>query len=284
METAPVAAELVVVVCGPTASSKSALAVRLAHALNGEIINADAVQMYRGCDVATNKATDAERGGVIHHLLGHVDAFGADITVVQWVQAAVECVAAIHARHRVAVVCGGTNYYIHSLLWEGTLLADALPPLSETDTAMVRTMTLGQKCAMLEHLDAAAMQRLSPADERKVTRSLEVCLAGAACGMTQTALRSQQTRVMRYRSVVVVRLAPALEVLQERIRTRVDSMMDAGLFAEARAFYDEWVRRFDGNDRVDTNRGIWQAIGLKVGFCSDWVPFHAVRSHTFAMG
>lgn len=126
---------------GPTGCGKSDVALRLCEALDGELINADAVQCYAGAPIATNQASATERARVPMHLLGHLDPMsGKEQTVQQWVEDARTCIDAIWARGRVAVVAGGTHYYITSLLWTGMLTEHA--PLTHEQVGLFVSSSL----------------------------------------------------------------------------------------------------------------------------------------------
>ncbi len=238
---------VVVFVLGPTASGKSAVALRVAEALGGEIVNADAMQLYEGAPIATNKATEEERQQVPHHLLGTQDP-KRPLTVRDFVALASAAVADIGARGRVALVVGGTLYYALSLLFQDRLL-DA-----DEKGAFLEGLSLPEKRALLERHDPAAALRIDPKDERKTTRALQVYLGS---GRTQSELHAAQDRHrLRFANCRVLRVERGS--LEEAIRGRVDDMMRRGLEEEARSFYAAW-----GEESIDCEVGIWQAIGLK---------------------
>ncbi|KAJ3146706.1 hypothetical protein HK101_002294, partial [Irineochytrium annulatum] len=112
----------VVVVVGTTGVGKSNLAIEIARSLNGEVINADSMQVYEGLDIVTNKVTDEERKGVVHHLLGFVDP-AEEYSVGQFEKDALRTIADIHSRNKLPILVGGTHYYIQSLLWRNSLIA-----------------------------------------------------------------------------------------------------------------------------------------------------------------
>ena len=103
------------VLCGPTASGKTALGVALAHILDGEVVSADSMQIYRGMDIGTAKPTPAEMEGVPHHMLDVADP-GEDYSVARYVHDADACVADILARGKLPIVVGGTGLYIDNLV------------------------------------------------------------------------------------------------------------------------------------------------------------------------
>ena len=105
----------VLVICGPTASGKTALAVALAKAHNGEVVSADSMQIYRTMDIGTAKPTAEEMDGVPHHMLDVADP-GEDFSAARYVEMASACVDDILARGRLPIIAGGTGLYIDSLL------------------------------------------------------------------------------------------------------------------------------------------------------------------------
>ena len=110
------------VLCGPTASGKTALGVALAQALNGEVVSADSMQIYRGMDIGTAKPTRAEMDGVPHHMLDVADPW-EDFSVARYVEMAAACVDGILSRGRLPIVAGGTGLYVDSLLSGRTFAA-----------------------------------------------------------------------------------------------------------------------------------------------------------------
>jgi len=106
----------VIVILGPTAGGKSDLAMELARRLDGEIVSADSMQVYRGMDIGTAKPTPAERAEIPHHGIDLVDAREEGFTVARWLRAADEAIADIEQRGRTAIVVGGTNLYIRAFL------------------------------------------------------------------------------------------------------------------------------------------------------------------------
>ena len=105
----------IVVVCGPTASGKTALSIALAKAFNGEVVSADSMQIYRGMDIGTAKPTKEEMDGIPHHMLD-VAAPGEQYSVSRYVEEATACVEDILSRGKLPIVCGGTGLYIDGLI------------------------------------------------------------------------------------------------------------------------------------------------------------------------
>lgn len=228
MEVTPRAAgpdgPVVVAVVGPTASGKSDLGVALARALGGEVVNADAMQLYRGMDVGTAKLTPAERRGVPHHLLDVLDVT-QEASVAAYQRDARAVVDALLAGGRTPVLVGGSGLYLRAAL-------DVLdiPP---TDPAVRRRWEDrldGEGPAALHALlaarDPAAAAAILPTNGRRVVRALEVV---ELTGRPFSATLPRQEYV---RPAVQVGLRVPRDVLDARIATRVDRMWAAGLVAE----------------------------------------------------
>ena len=237
MSQPPVQQPPVVVIAGPTASGKSAVAIELALRFGGEIVNADSVQVYKYLDIGTAKPTLADRGRVPHHLLDVVrpdEPYDAG----RYAAEARAAAAQIHARGGVPFVVGGTGLYIRAFL-EG-LLADAPadPELrAELEREARRAAEQGDPHRLhrrLAALDPEAGRKIHPNDLRRVVRALELV---ERSGRTPSALRAAHRFADRpYRSLYLV-LDPGLAALDARIDARAQAMIDAGLLRECR-----WLR------------------------------------------
>jgi tRNA dimethylallyltransferase len=219
-----------IVVVGPTASGKSALAVALAKALQAEIIACDSTQLYRGVNIGTAKPTVEERQGVVHHLIDVLDASEA-ATAGGYRDLALAVLADMRKRGRLPILAVGTGLYMRALL-EG--LAD-LPLRSEELRERLRASS-GKSGEMhlhrvLQRMDAEAAARIAPTDEQKLIRAIEVCiLTRKPISEVHRAGRSplQGWRVLR------VGLMPSREMLRGRIDARTEAMIDGGWLDEVR--------------------------------------------------
>jgi tRNA dimethylallyltransferase len=217
------------VIIGPTAGGKSDLAVEVALAMDGEVVTADSVQIYRGMDIGSAKPTDAERRGVPHHLLDIVEPTER-FTVSDWLAAAETAVTEVRSRGRVPVVVGGTHLYIKAFLeglFEGP---DPDPALRER----LRARGLADLRAELERVDPAAAARIHPNDERRTVRALEVY---HQTGRPITEHQKQWDRGGVRQDCVLIGLDWAVEALNRRINARVRAMMEAGLLDEVRGLW-----------------------------------------------
>jgi tRNA dimethylallyltransferase len=217
-------------VVGPTASGKSSLAIALALRWNGEIVNCDSVQFYRGFDVGTGKVPPQERRGVPHHLLDIADPEQV-FTAGDFRQEAIRVLAGIRERQRLPVIVGGTGLYLRALL----LGLFAGPQRSEILRERLRSLA-GRRSReflhrMLVRLDPKAAARIHPRDTPKIIRALEVCLLAR---QPISALHERGREGLKGFRVLKVGLSPARASLALRINRRVEQMFAAGLLDEVR--------------------------------------------------
>lgn len=217
----------VVAVVGPTASGKTRLSVELAHAVGGEVVNADSVQLYRGMDIGSAKATVEERSGVPHHLLDVLDP-AEEANVAQFQQLARSAIDDVHGRGRVPILVGGSSLYVRA----------ALDPLDfpGTDPQVRRRWAdrldeIGAE-ALHEELaarDPQAAAAILATNGRRIVRALEV---GELTGRPFVA--TMPAPVSIYPAVVMIGLDVPRDVLDARIDERVDRMWADGLVDEVR--------------------------------------------------
>ena len=219
------------VICGPTASGKTALGVALAQAIGGEVVSADSMQIYRRMDIGTAKPTAAEMGGVPHHMLDVADP-AEDYSVARYVHDADACVRDILSRGKRPVVVGGTGLYIDNLI-AGRDFAPFTGAWREKLQARAREEGLPTLHAELRRVDPDRAEKLHPNDEKRILRALEVWYE---TGETITA-HDQRTRSLppRYDALRVCLNFSRREDLWARIDRRVDQMMADGLEGEVRA-------------------------------------------------
>jgi tRNA dimethylallyltransferase len=222
----------VILIAGPTASGKSALALALAEQRGGTIINADSMQVYRDLRIITARPTVAEEECVPHRLYGHVDA-AENFSVGRWCREAAEALAGARREASQAVIVGGTGLYFNAL----TRGLAAVPPIPAAIRAEVRAR-LAREGAPALHVelsrrDPGAAARLMPGDRSRVTRALEVVLA------TGRPLKDWQEDdappILDISRAAKIFLMPDREELLRRIDTRFDAMIAAGALEEVRA-------------------------------------------------
>lgn len=215
------------VVVGPTASGKTALAVEFGRRLRGEVINADAVQLFRGMDIGSAKASPQERAGVPHHLLDVLDVVDeANVAVFQ--RQARGVITEVQGRGALPVLVGGSSLYIRAAIdpleFPGTDPAVRARWVSELDR-----LGATQLHGLLAERDPVSAARILPTNGRRIVRALEVIeLTGAPFTATMPGYRSI------YPGLTMIGLDVPREVLDERIDRRVDWMWSTGLVDEVR--------------------------------------------------
>lgn len=231
--------EKVIVIAGPTASGKTALAIELARSLGGEIVSADSMQIYRGMDIGTAKATPEERALAPHHMLD-VAPPEEGYSAARYVEDAARCCEDIISRGGVPIIAGGTGLYIDSLI-SGRSFA-ARDEDENVRAALYERYDSEGGAAMLDALrkiDPERAARLAPGDRRRIVRALEIY---AVTGQTATA-HDAATRAIppRYDAARIVLGFARREALYARIDARVDKMIKDGLFDEVEALLSRGV-------------------------------------------
>lgn len=231
--------EKVIVIAGPTASGKTALAIELARSLGGEIVSADSMQIYRGMDIGTAKATPEERALAPHHMLD-VALPEESYSAARYVEDAARCCEDIISRGGVPIIAGGTGLYIDSLI-SGRSFA-ARDEDENVRAALYERYDSEGGAAMLDALrkiDPERAARLAPGDRRRIVRALEIY---AVTGQTATA-HDAATRAIppRYDAARIVLGFARREALYARIDARVDKMIKDGLFDEVEALLSRGV-------------------------------------------
>lgn len=225
-------------IVGPTASGKTDAAVACAIAMNGEVISADSIQIYRGLDKGSAKPTEEEKRGVPHHLIDIVDYKDEDYNVACFARDAAACIEDIVSRGKAPIVAGGTGLYVNSLLYP--LDFSAAGPDRE-----FRRMLMDEESAepgvlhrRLAETDPVSAERLHPNDLKRIIRALEVKKATGAT-LTENGgdfLNERHAKIPF--NPVIAGLTMDRAVLYERIGRRVDMMLENGLLEEARMLYE----------------------------------------------
>ena len=229
--------EKLVCVAGPTASGKTALAVRLAQELNGEIISADSMQIYRGMNIGTAKPSVEEMDGIPHHMLDVADP-SEEYSAARYADEAAAVVDDIRARGRLPIAAGGTGLYINALLGRLSFAEEPRDEALRTRLAE-EAKTLGEEAmyARLAEQDPIYARTVHPHNVKRVLRGLEII---ALSGNTVTSRLEQAKSVpLRYEPVIIGLCPQPREFLVRRIDQRVDVMMRQGLEREARMLYEK---------------------------------------------
>jgi tRNA dimethylallyltransferase len=228
-----------IAVVGPTGTGKSALALDIAERLSGrigaEIVNADAMQLYRGMDIGTAKLRPDERRGIPHHQLDVLD-IAETATVANYQQAAAVDIEAIAARGAVPVIVGGSMMYIQSLLddWAFPATDPQIRAAWEARLAEVGTAALHTE---LGRRDPAAAATILPTDGRRIVRALEVVeLTGQPFAASAPTIGAPRW------DTAIIGLDWDTALLDERLTLRTDAMFDGGLVDEVRALLDVGLR------------------------------------------
>jgi tRNA dimethylallyltransferase len=235
----PVSESSIILIAGPTASGKSALALALAEDLGGTIVNADSMQVYRDLRIITARPAPDEEKRAPHRLYGHVDA-AENYSVGRWCGEAADAIEAARKASQPAILVGGTGLYF-STLARGLA---AVPPIPAEIRQQVRAR-LAEDGAPALHAelavrDPAAAARLKPGDRARVSRALEVVLATGR-SLLDWHDDNKPPRLDLARAVKVF-LSPDRDELSRRIGARFDAMIEAGALEEVRALA---ARRLD---------------------------------------
>jgi len=227
-----------ILIHGPTASGKTKLAITLAKRLDGEIVNADAMQCYRDLDVLTARPDADELAAAPHHLFGHVDAAERH-SAGDWVKEATAEVERLGAAGKVPIIVGGTGLYLMALT-DG--LSD-IPPVGDgfREAARARVATdIERARSELRARDPQSYERIEPNDRQRISRALEVLLA---TGLPLSHFHGAAKPVLAPGSWLGVTLTPPREVTYQRIDRRVDVMLKAGALEEARRLWARGLER-----------------------------------------
>lgn len=219
----------ILIILGPTATGKSDLAVRLAQRFNGEIISADSRQVYKGLDIGTGKITPGEMAGITHYLIDiaePTEPFGVN----KWREAARLTIQKIYSQNKLPIICGGTGYYISSLLNNSPFPAVEPDPTEQKRLELKNAQELIDELATLDPKRASAMAS-SPserANKRRLARAIIVARRGAYVDQTAVATSSP----------IYEALQIGLELgdieLKERILKRLNKRMEEGMIDEAK--------------------------------------------------
>lgn len=227
----------VVVICGATATGKSDLGVALAQEINGEIINADSMQLYRGMDIGTAKLTLEERMGIPHHLLDVLNVT-EDASVAWYQQTARDLIADIESRGKNAIIVGGTGLYIKAIL-DDLNFPDTDPDVRAALNVLAEKIGGPAMHERLAQLDPAAALAIDSQNVRRVIRALEVIeITGKP--FTANLPRKESTRYPRARQFGLVMDRATLD---ERISERVERMWELGLVAETDSLIEAGIRK-----------------------------------------
>ncbi len=240
----------IIVILGPTATGKTALALAVAQKFNCEIISADSMQVYWGMDIGTAKASTAEQEQVPHHLLDIVPPDYA-FSVADFHDRADQCIEDIFDRNKLPLICGGTGLYINSLVFPYNFdpLTDVDPAVREALQQEFAANGGEQMHQRLQEMDAVTAAKIHPNDSRRLIRALEICLVS---GRVPSEFH-EDNQPVKY-DPIMIGLTADKDLLYARIEARIERMLDQGLAEEVQGLLQNGLSR----DAVSM-----QALGYK---------------------
>lgn len=236
----------VIVIVGPTAVGKTDLSIELAQKFNAEIISGDSMQVYRGLDIGTAKATSSERQDVIHHLID-VREVSENFTVADFVHDAKEQIKKISSKGKLPIIVGGTGFYLQALLDGYQLGGSQISSNSKIREKWQEFAVKNGKEALwkkLNDIDRKAADKIPVNNSRRIIRALEVFES------TGSKFSEQANQFDIKMDAMIIGLNTDRRVLYERINLRVDQMMEKGLLNEAVWLYQK------GGLKLQAGRGI----------------------------
>ncbi|KAF2127014.1 tRNA isopentenyltransferase [Dothidotthia symphoricarpi CBS 119687] len=267
-----------IAIVGATGTGKSDLAVAIARKFNGEVVNGDAMQLYRGLPIITNKITQDEMMGIPHHLLGCISLDEETWTVGKFVGEALGVIEEIRSRGKLPILVGGTHYYTQSLLFQDALADESALDLKENSRHFPILDEPTEKIlAELKEVDPVMADRWHPNERRKIQRSLEIYLR---TGKPASQIYDEQRRSREVppgpdgamtSSSSGLRFPTLLfwvhtnkDVLYPRLDARVDKMINRGLLSEVQELTN-FRKSYEARTGtlMDQSRGIWVSIGYK---------------------
>ena len=239
-------------IAGPTASGKSETAMKLALSLDGEIVGADSMQIYKGFDISTAKPSPSDRDTVRHHMVDFLDPHFS-YSVSQYVRDAEKCVEDIISRGKIPIICGGTGLYLDALVNGMTFhVQDVDPDIRRRLKERLDEEGPDVLFEELRGIDPVAAGKIDPHNTRRLVRALEVI---ELTGKTPTQLNEESRQhPAKFDSVGFILYYSDREKLYDRINRRVDNMIENGLVSEAELWYNE-------RDKLSDTAN--QAIGCK---------------------
>ena len=222
-------------IVGPTASGKSALAVQLARALNGEIISADSRQIYRGLNIGTGKITKQEMEKVRHHLLD-VASPKKIFTAQDFIEKGHAAISEIAARGKLPIIVGGTGFYIDALL--GRIRLPNVPPNTKL-RARLEKKSVVQLFTLLKRRDPRRAKTIEPHHKRRIIRALEIA---------HTLGKNPKPQMNTPYDAMWIGIALPMKKLEQNIAARLFARMKGGMVAEAKRLHksDLSYKRMEG--------------------------------------
>lgn len=241
----------IIIIAGPTAVGKTKTSIELAKALNTEIISADSIQIYRGCDIGSAKVTTEEMQGIKHHLIDIKEPY-ENYSVKEYREDAFNIINELHAENKIPIVCGGTGFYINSLIYDMNLDDN-----SQDDFVRERIYEIYEEKGIdyirdaLFYIDKNSFDRINVNDTKRNIRAIEYFICtGNKFSDTFNSIREINNNItFSYYALEMQR-----DLLYDRINKRVDLMLEEGLIDE--------VKNLMSNGITKDNQSM-QAIGYK---------------------
>lgn len=237
----------------------------MAQAINGEIINADSMQVYKGIPIISNKHPIDERKGVTHHVMDHV-GWNEDYFIHRYSEEANAAISDIHSRGKTPIIIGGTHYYLQNLIFKNKTVGE------KEDKETLKTLTAEEQELLdgpveaifqrLSEVDSVISKKFHPQDKRKLRRALEIYLT---TGQKPSEIYQEQKfdeiedSSLKFNTLLFW-LYCEPDTLKKRLDVRVDAMMDSGALAEIKEMNDFYQSK---EPKPDCTSGVWQVIGFK---------------------
>ncbi len=229
----------VVVICGPTASGKTALSIELAKKINGEIVSADSMQIYKDMNIGTAKPTKEEMQGIKHYLLDYVLP-DTRFSVAQYKQDAKKAIKEILTKGKIPIIVGGTGLYVDSLIYEIEYNDIKIDENYRKELEkIVEKQGLETLYKMALKIDFEAMQKISSNDKKRIMRVLEIY---KATGKTKTEQEIESKKKPVEYDYKIFAINWDREVLYQRINKRVDIMIEQGLIEEVKNILSKYEK------------------------------------------
>ena len=224
----------VLCIVGPTAVGKTRMSIELAKALNGEIISGDSMQIYRGMDIGTAKATLEERQGIVHHLIDEKNP-DEPYSVAAFQQTVRAKIEEIKSRGKLPIIVGGTGLYIKSVLYDYEFAGES--ESKEVDEMKYGHLSNEELHAKLAEIDEAGAKAIHPNNRKRVIRALEIY---ETSGIKKSEMIEKQEHKLIY-DVCLIGLTDDRKVLYDRINQRVDKMYETGLVEEVEVLFKQGI-------------------------------------------
>ena len=229
----------VIVICGPTASGKTALSIELAKKINGEIISADSMQIYKDMDIGTAKVEKEEMQGIKHYLLDFVSP-DSRYSVAEFKMDATKAIEEILVKGKTPIIVGGTGLYVDTLIYGIEYNDIKIDEAYRQELEKIaEEQGLEQLYKIAVEIDAEAMQKISPNDKKRIMRVLEIF---KATGKTKTEQEQESRKNGVKYDYRVFALNMDRELLYNRINLRVDLMIEKGLIQEVKRLKEKYKK------------------------------------------